>query len=53
MNTFTFVFLSHFYFFFNTIWLAKRQADYVAVHRSAVPDAFKSKVPLTAHQKSR
>ncbi len=33
-------------------WLARRHADYVAAHRSAVPEAFKTKVPLQAHQKA-
>ncbi len=53
MNTFTIIFLialiisSSIHF-----WLAKRQADYVTAHRFAVPDAFKSKVPLEAHQKA-
>ena len=53
MNTFTFVFLIALFISSSIqFWLAKRQADYVAAHRSAVPDAFKSKVPLTAHQKA-
>ncbi|MDD5461038.1 MAG: M48 family metallopeptidase [Methylococcales bacterium] len=53
MNTFTIIFLialaisSSIHF-----WLAKRQADYVTDHRSSVPDAFKSKVSLAAHQKA-
>ncbi|MDP2904599.1 MAG: M48 family metallopeptidase, partial [Methylovulum sp.] len=33
-------------------WLAKRQSDYVANHRPTVPDAFKTRVPLEAHQKA-
>ncbi|MDD1635393.1 MAG: M48 family metallopeptidase [Methylococcaceae bacterium] len=53
MNTFTFVFLIALFISSSIqFWLAKRQADYVAAHRSAVPDAFKSKVPLEAHQKA-
>ena len=53
MNTFTFIFLIA--LFVSTAvhyWLAQRQMAYVAQHRSAVPDAFKSKVPLAAHQKA-
>lgn len=53
MNTFTIVFIialiiSHSVQF----WLSKRQADHVAKHRDAVPDAFKDRVSLTAHQKA-
>jgi len=53
MNTFTIVFIialiiSHSIQF----WLSKRQADHVAKHRDAVPDAFKDSVSLTAHQKA-
>jgi len=53
MNTFTIIFLIAL-FISSTVqfWLAKRQANYVAAHRAAVPDAFKDKVPLTAHQKA-
>ncbi|MFZ2171658.1 MAG: M48 family metallopeptidase [Methylococcaceae bacterium] len=53
MNTFTIVFLIA-VIISSTIqfWLTKRQADYVAAHRFAVPDAFKTKVPLEAHQKA-
>ncbi len=53
MNTFTFIFLIA--LFVSTAvhyWLAQRQMAHVAQHRSAVPDAFKSKVPLAAHQKA-
>ena len=53
MNTFTIIFLIALIISSSVqFWLAKRQADYVADHRSAVPDAFKSKVPLAAHQKA-
>ncbi|MDD2801075.1 MAG: M48 family metallopeptidase [Methylococcales bacterium] len=53
MNTFTIVFIialiiSHSVQF----WLSKRQADHVAKHRDAVPDAFKDRVSLPAHQKA-
>jgi STE24 endopeptidase len=53
MNTFTIIFLIALIISSSIqFWLAKRQADYVADHRSAVPDAFKDKVSLTAHQKA-
>ena len=53
MNTFTIIFLIALILSSSIqFWLAKRQADYVANHRSAVPDAFKTKVPLDAHQKA-
>ena len=53
MNTFTIIFLIALVISSSVqFWLAKRQADYVAAHRSAVPDAFKTKVPLAAHQKA-
>jgi STE24 endopeptidase len=52
-NTFTFIFLIALTVSTSVhYWLAKRQADYVAKHRNAVPDAFKSKVSLEAHQKA-
>ena len=53
MNIFTVIFL--FALFISSsiqFWLAKRQADFVAFHRHEVPDAFKSKVKLDAHQKA-
>ena len=53
MNIFTIIFL--FFLFISSFiqfWLAKRQSDYVSSHRSEVPDAFKSKVSLEAHQKA-
>ena len=34
------------------IWLANRHLNYVAAHRSEVPDAFKDQISLTAHQKA-
>ena len=53
MNTFTIIFLIALIISSSIqFWLAKRQADYVADHRSAVPDAFKNKVTLEAHQKA-
>ena len=53
MNTFTIIFLIALIISSSIqFWLAKRQADYVAAHRSAVPDAFKDKVSLAAHQKA-
>lgn len=53
MNTFTIIFLIALIISSSIqFWLAKRQADYVAAHRSAVPDAFRTKVPLEAHQKA-
>ncbi len=53
MNTFTIIFLIALIISSSIqFWLAKRQADYVADHRSAVPDAFKDKVSLAAHQKA-
>ena len=53
MNTFTTIFLIALIISSSIqFWLAKRQADYVAAHRFAVPDAFKNKVPLAAHQKA-
>jgi STE24 endopeptidase len=53
MNTFTIIFLIALIISSSIqFWLAERQADYVADHRSAVPDAFKDKVSLAAHQKA-
>ena len=53
MNTFTIIFLIALIISSSIqFWLAKRQANYVADHRSAVPEAFKTKVPLEAHQKA-
>jgi STE24 endopeptidase len=53
MNSFTLIFLIALAICYATqFWLSKRQADYVANHRSAVPDAFKDRVSLEAHQKA-
>jgi len=53
MNSFTIVFLIALTLSFSVqFWLAKRHADYVAKHRSAVPEAFKNTVSLEAHQKA-
>ncbi|MGZ8151676.1 MAG: M48 family metallopeptidase [Methylovulum sp.] len=53
MNTFTIIFLIALVISYSVqFWLSKRQADYVANHRSVVPDAFKNKVSLEAHQKA-
>ncbi|MEI7994958.1 MAG: M48 family metallopeptidase [Methylococcaceae bacterium] len=53
MNSFTIVFLFALIISSSIqFWLAKRHAEHVAAHRSTVPDAFKTKVPLAAHQKA-
>jgi len=53
MNTFTFIFLIALIISYSIqFWLSKRQASYVANHRSAVPEAFKNSVSLEAHQKA-
>jgi len=53
MNIFTVIFLIALTISFSIqFWLARRQASYVAEHRSAVPEAFKDKVSLEAHQKA-
>lgn len=53
MNTFTLIFLFAVALSSGVqFWLAKRQAVYVAAHRDAVPEAFKDRVPLEAHQKA-
>jgi STE24 endopeptidase len=53
MNSFTLVFLLALTLSFSVqFWLAKRHASYVAMHRSAVPEAFKNTVSLAAHQKA-
>jgi len=53
MNTFTIIFLIALTLSFSIqFWLAKRQAGYVADHRAAVPEAFKDRVSLEAHQKA-
>ncbi len=53
MNTFTIIFLIAVFISSSVqFWLARRQANYVAAHRANVPEAFKDKVPLAAHQKA-
>jgi STE24 endopeptidase len=53
MNSFTIIFLIALVLCYATqFWLAKRQSDHVANHRSAVPEAFKDRVSLEAHQKA-
>ncbi|MGR9086052.1 MAG: M48 family metallopeptidase [Gammaproteobacteria bacterium] len=53
MNIFTIIFLIAVFISFSIhFWLSRRQKSYVAAHRSAVPSAFASKVPLAAHQKA-
>lgn len=53
MNSFTLIFLIALALCYATqFWLSKRQFDYVLNHRSAVPDAFKDRVSLEAHQKA-
>ncbi|CAK0755607.1 STE24 endopeptidase [Gammaproteobacteria bacterium] len=34
------------------LWLLSRQAAYVSRHRAAVPEAFRDRIPLDAHQKA-
>lgn len=53
MNTFTLIFLIALFISYSLqFWLAKRQSAYVMKHRGEVPDAFKDKVSLEAHQKA-
>ncbi len=53
MNTFTLFFIIALSISFGIeFWLAKRQASHVAAHRPQVPEAFRSSVPLEAHQKA-
>ncbi len=53
MNSFTIVFLIALVISYSVqFWLAKRQSSHVSNHRSAVPEAFKDRVSLTAHQKA-
>ncbi|WP_404357325.1 M48 family metallopeptidase [Methylotuvimicrobium sp. KM1] len=53
MNTFTVIFLFALIVSYSIqFWLSMRQSDYVMKHREAVPDAFKDKVSLEAHQKA-
>ncbi|WP_411727321.1 M48 family metallopeptidase [Methyloglobulus sp.] len=53
MNSFTLIFLIALVSCYATqFWLAMRQSSHVASHRSAVPEAFKDRVSLEAHQKA-
>jgi STE24 endopeptidase len=53
MNSFTLIFLIALALSSGIqFWLAKRQAVYVAAHRNALPEAFKSTISLEAHQKA-
>ncbi len=53
MNSFTLIFLIALVICYATqFWLSKRQFDHVLKHRSAVPEAFKDRVSLEAHQKA-
>jgi STE24 endopeptidase len=53
MNTFTIIFIIALIISYSVqFWLSKRQAAYVKNHRNAVPEAFKNRVPLEAHQKA-
>jgi STE24 endopeptidase len=53
MNSFTIIFLIALTLSYTVhFWLDRRQFRYVAEHRPAVPDAFKDKVSLEAHQKA-
>jgi STE24 endopeptidase len=53
MNTFTVIFLIALVISYAIqFWLSARQKSFVLQHRDAVPDAFKDKVALEAHQKA-
>ncbi|WAK03363.1 M48 family metallopeptidase [Methylobacter sp. YRD-M1] len=53
MNTFTIIFIIALIISYSVqFWLSRRQAVYVKSHRAAVPEAFKDRVPLEAHQKA-
>lgn len=53
MNTFTIIFIIALIISYSVqFWLSRRQAVYVKNHRAAVPEAFKDRVPLEAHQKA-
>ncbi|PKM12062.1 MAG: peptidase M48 [Gammaproteobacteria bacterium HGW-Gammaproteobacteria-3] len=53
MNTFTLIFLIALIISYALqFWLGMRQSSYVMKHRDKVPDAFKDKVSLSAHQKA-
>lgn len=53
MNTFTVIFLFALVLSYGIqFWLTARQKSYVAAHRGEVPQAFKDRVTLAAHQKA-
>ncbi len=53
MNSFTFLFVSLLALMLVTqVWLARRHIVHVLKHRTAVPQAFKAKIPLAAHEKA-
>ena len=53
MNSITLIFLVALALSFLTqIWLDRRQIRHVSRYRAAVPDAFRDKIPLQAHQKA-
>ena len=53
MNTFTVIFLFALILSYGVqFWLSARQKSYVAAHRGEVPQAFRDRVSLSAHQKA-
>ncbi len=53
MNTFTVIFLIALIISYGLqFWLSLRQKTYVLSHREQVPQAFREKVSLKAHQKA-
>ncbi len=53
MNSFTIIFLIALTLSYGVqFWLSLRQAEHVRQHRDRVPDAFKDRVSLAAHQKA-
>ncbi|HLQ26439.1 MAG TPA: M48 family metallopeptidase [Acidiferrobacterales bacterium] len=53
MNSFTFLFVSLLALMLLVrVWLAQRHILHVVKHRAAVPEAFKEKIPLSAHTKA-
>lgn len=53
MNTFTIIFLIAVVISYSIqFWLSSRQKSFVLKHRDTVPEAFKDKVALDAHQKA-
>lgn len=53
MNTFTIVFLTFLTLTLTTqLWLAMRQIRHVSMFRHAVPDSFRGKISLAAHEKA-